>query len=69
MSAGWRTFRHTELRSGVMGVAAISSRAGVSTPTVLRWQRMGRLPKPDFATGSGAVTLALNDGPKLAQHV
>lgn len=38
---------------GVLGVTAFAEQAGVSGPTVLRWQSSGRLPEPDFTTARG----------------
>lgn len=43
----------TQLPDGVMGVAAVAARVGLKTPSVLRWQASGRLPKPDFVTAKG----------------
>lgn len=41
------------LPEGVVGVNAVAAMAGVSGPTVVRWQRSGRLPPPDFTTAAG----------------
>ena len=45
--------RGPRLPLGVMNVSAIARRAGVSKPTVLRWQATGRLPECDFTTARG----------------
>lgn len=45
--------RGPRLPSGVMNVSAIARRAGVSKPTVLRWQATRKLPEPDFTTARG----------------
>ena len=42
-----------QLPDGVMGVAAVAARAGLSVPSVLRWRSSGRLPTPDFVTAAG----------------
>lgn len=34
-------------------MTAFAQRAGVSGPTVLRWNASGRLPEPDFVTARG----------------
>jgi len=41
------------LPEGVVGVNGVARMARVSCPTVLRWQRSGRLPGPDFTTANG----------------
>ena len=56
------------LPDGVLGVTAIAERAGVSGPTVLRWQSSGRLPEPDFVTPR-APALAVDDGRALARDI
>ena len=41
------------LPEGVLGVNGVARMAGVSCPTILRWQKTGRLPQPDFTTAHG----------------
>ena len=41
------------LPDGVMGVASVAARVGLSLPSVLRWRATGRLPGPDFVTARG----------------
>lgn len=41
------------LPEGVIGLNGIARKAGVSAPSVTRWQRTGRLPEPDFTTAKG----------------
>ena len=45
--------RGPRLPTGIMNVSAIARRAGVSKPTVLRWQATGKLPEPNFTTARG----------------
>lgn len=41
------------LPEGVVGLNGIARMAGVSAPTLRRWQRTRRLPEPDFTTAKG----------------